>query len=65
MRVLVILASVVCALGQESINMHSGLTPHVGIQALIAVVMCFSILGACAISVNIITRTCAKRLSAP
>ena len=43
--------------------MHDGLVPHVGLQALISLVICFFILGSCAVGVNIITKMLSKRMA--
>lgn len=44
--------------GQESINAHQGF--DVGMQAGIALVICFTILATFAITVNVIKRKCVK-----
>jgi predicted histidine transporter YuiF (NhaC family) len=57
---LLIVQAVISALAQESINAHEGF--DVGMQAGIALAICFSILGTFAITVNIIKRKCVKSI---
>jgi len=61
MKIVLFISAVACVYGQESINVGKGM--NVGMHAGIALVMCFFILGSCAIGVNILTRVCAKRLT--
>lgn len=47
-------------LAQESVQAAKGI--NVGMHAGIALVMCFAILGSCAIGTNILSKVCAKHL---
>jgi len=56
----VLLQTIFAAFAQESINAHEGF--DVGMQAGIALAICFSILGTFAITVNVIKKKCVKTI---
>jgi len=56
----VILQTIFAVFAQESINAHEGF--DVGMQAGIALAICFSILGTFAITVNVIKKKCVKTI---
>jgi hypothetical protein len=58
--VIVLIQAIFSVLAQESINAHEGF--DVGMQAGIALAICFSILGSFAVTVNIIKRKCVKSI---
>jgi hypothetical protein len=60
LRLVMIAACIVAALGQESINVHYGM--NVGMHAGVSLLICFGILASCAIGVNVLTRMCSKKL---
>lgn len=55
---LVLLQAILVVFAQESINPHEGF--NVGMQAGIALAICFSILATFAITINVIKRKCVK-----
>lgn len=60
LALIVVFQTIYAALAQESINAHEGF--DVGMQAGIALAICFSILGTFAITVNVIKRKCVKSI---
>jgi hypothetical protein len=61
MFAIVLMMSIAAVMGQESINVREGW--NVGIHCVIALAICFSILGGCTVGVNILHRYCAKRIA--
>ena len=56
----IVLSVIVPGFAQESVNAHEGI--NIGFHAGVALLMCFGILGTCAISVNILSRKFARYL---
>jgi len=59
---LLVLLLAVTVMAQESVNAAAGI--NVGMHAGLAILISFSILGSCAIGINIVSRFCGKKLAA-